>query len=75
MHHGFCKMFSSTPSLILTSALFLLSSAVAENPPTAQTLNGTYAGVHSTQFDQDFFLGIHYLQAPVGDRRFTPPTA
>lgn len=65
-------MFSSTPSLILTSALFLLSSAAADNPPTAQTLNGTYAGVHSAQFDQDFFLGIPYLQAPVRDRRFHP---
>ncbi|KAL4819913.1 Alpha/Beta hydrolase protein [Aspergillus spinulosporus] len=67
-------MFSSTPSLILTSALLLLSRAAAPPPPppTAQTLNGTYAGVHSAQFDQDFFLGIPYLQAPLGDRRFHP---
>ncbi|KAL4739963.1 alpha/beta-hydrolase [Aspergillus similis] len=65
-------MFSSAPSLTVTSALLLLSSAAAATPPTAQTLNGTYAGVHSAQFDQDFFLGIPYLQAPVGDRRFHP---
>ncbi|KAE8135980.1 carboxylesterase [Aspergillus pseudotamarii] len=58
---------------ILTSALLLLSVAAATaSAPTAQTLNGTYAGVYSVKFDQDFFLGIPYLQAPIEDRRFHP---
>ncbi|KAB8223940.1 Alpha/Beta hydrolase protein [Aspergillus novoparasiticus] len=58
---------------ILTSALLLLSGAVATaSAPTAETLNGTYAGVYSARFDQDFFLGIPYLQAPIDDRRFHP---
>ncbi|KAB8199474.1 carboxylesterase family protein-like protein [Aspergillus parasiticus] len=64
-------MLGSTP--ILTSALLLLSgTAAAASAPTAQTLNGTYVGVHSARFDQDFFLGMPYLQAPVDDRRFHP---
>ncbi|OJK02598.1 hypothetical protein ASPACDRAFT_4261, partial [Aspergillus aculeatus ATCC 16872] len=40
--------------------------------PTGTTLNGTYTGVYSTSFEQDVFLGIPYLQAPVDDRRFHP---
>jgi len=38
--------------------------------PTVQTLNGTYSGVHSSVYDQDFFLGIPFAQPPVGDLRF-----
>lgn len=30
--------------------------------PTAAVKNGTYAGVYSAKYDQDFFLGIPYAQ-------------
>lgn len=30
--------------------------------PTVRVKNGTYSGIHSPQYDQDFFLGIPYAQ-------------
>ncbi|KAL4938480.1 Alpha/Beta hydrolase protein [Aspergillus oleicola] len=59
------------PTALALALLGTLSTAAAA-PLTAQTINGTYAGVHSVKFNQDFFLGIPYLQAPIGDRRFHP---
>jgi carboxylesterase type B len=35
--------------------------------------NGTYVGVHSTKYNQDYFLGIPYGQQPVGNFRFRVP--
>lgn len=64
------------PTAISALALCLTASASAtESAPAAQTLNGTYSGVHSAEFNQDLFLGIPYLQAPIGDRRFHPADA
>lgn len=55
-----------------TTISLLLYQVAATSTPTAQTLNGTYSGLYSQSFNQDFFLGIPYLQAPVGNRRFHP---
>ncbi|MCJ1391585.1 hypothetical protein MMC18_004449 [Xylographa bjoerkii] len=41
--------------------------------PSARVLNGTYMGLHSPQYDEDFFLGIPYAQPPLNDLRFTIP--
>jgi len=41
--------------------------------PTANVKNGTYTGVYSAEYDQDFFLGVPYAQPPVGDLRFRIP--
>lgn len=62
------------PTAIFALALCLTASASAAEriAPAAQTLNGTYSGVHSAEFNQDLFLGIPYLQPPIGDRRFHP---
>jgi carboxylesterase type B len=35
--------------------------------------NGTLEGVHSDEWDQDYFLGIPYAQPPVGSLRFRVP--
>ncbi|KAL4928498.1 Alpha/Beta hydrolase protein [Aspergillus undulatus] len=41
--------------------------------PTVHVKNGTYAGVYSPNYDQDFFLGVPYAQPPVDDLRFRLP--
>lgn len=35
--------------------------------------NGTYTGVYSPEYDQDYFLGMPYAQPPVDDLRFRNP--
>lgn len=49
----------------------LLSAAFAS--PLVTVKNGTIRGVHSKEWDQDFFLGIPYAQPPTGQRRFRWP--
>jgi hypothetical protein len=56
----------------LTSVL-VLSLSVAAAAPIVDVRNGTYAGVYSEQYNQDFFLGIPFAQPPVGDLRFRNP--
>ncbi|OQE38381.1 hypothetical protein PENCOP_c008G00547 [Penicillium coprophilum] len=41
--------------------------------PTVTVRNGTYTGVRSSTYNQDFFLGMPYAQQPVGNLRFTVP--
>lgn len=41
-----------------------------DDNPTAVIQNGTVSGVHSRTYQQDFFLGIPYAQAPVHGLRF-----
>jgi hypothetical protein len=41
--------------------------------PTATVKNGTYYGVHSSRYNQDFFFGIPYVQPPVGNLRYRAP--
>ncbi|KXJ87882.1 carboxylesterase family protein-like protein [Microdochium bolleyi] len=61
-----------TSALALTATVGCSASAIlrAANEPTVQVKNGTYRGVHSPQYNQDYFLGIPYAQPPVGDLRF-----
>ncbi|KAH8732265.1 Alpha/Beta hydrolase protein [Phaeosphaeriaceae sp. PMI808] len=63
---------------IATLALALSASLVNAAPappgvPTVQVKNGTYTGVRSEQYKQDFFLGIPYAQPPVGNLRYRTP--
>lgn len=62
-------------STILTAALTvgLVAGSPIQSGPSVQVKNGTYTGVYSPQYDQDFFLGMPYAQPPVGDLRFRTP--
>ena len=41
--------------------------------PTVTVKNGTLEGLHSDQYNQDYFLGIPFAQPPVGSLRFRVP--
>lgn len=45
----------------------------AKSVPTVTVRNGTYSGVRSATYAQDFFLGMPYAQQPVGNLRFAVP--
>lgn len=59
----------------LSLFLGVASCAYIPSAPTAQVKNGTYYGVRSAQYNQDYFLGIPYAQAPVGNLRFRTPAS
>lgn len=54
---------------------FITASPIigVSNSPVAITRNGTYVGLYSPEYNQDFFLGVPYAQTPVGNLRFSQP--
>ncbi|KAL4963720.1 Alpha/Beta hydrolase protein [Aspergillus stella-maris] len=42
-------------------------------PPRATIENGTYVGVRNSNYAVDYFLGVPFAQAPVGNLRLAPP--
>ncbi len=44
-------------------------------PPKVSVRNGSYFGIHSTNYKQDFFLGIPFAQPPVDDLRLRIPAS
>ncbi|ORY66514.1 Alpha/Beta hydrolase protein [Pseudomassariella vexata] len=55
--------------------LFLFSAVQAQIDPQVTVLNGTYAGLHLPEFNQDVFLGMPYAQSTGGQNRFRIPQA
>lgn len=41
--------------------------------PTVKVTNGTLVGRYSSEYNQDFFLGVPFAQPPVGELRFRIP--
>lgn len=41
--------------------------------PTVKVANGTLKGRYSSEYNQDFFLGVPFAQPPVGELRFRIP--
>lgn len=68
---------------VLPSLAFALPSAArgessAEDvscTPSVDVQGGSYLGVSNEHYDQEFFLGIPYAQAPTGSLRFAAPQA
>jgi hypothetical protein len=55
------------------SLSLLLPAHVFASPLVVTIKNGTIQGRHSSEWNQDFFLGIPYAQPPLGDLRFRWP--
>jgi carboxylesterase type B len=59
--------------LSIFSLSLLLPACVFASSPVVTIKNCTVQGRHSSQWNQDFFLGIPYAQPPLGDLRFRWP--
>jgi hypothetical protein len=64
------------PPCVLLLALIYPGAAIVTGSvtePTVSVRNGTYSGLYSSVYNQDFFLGIPYAQPPVYNLRFRNP--
>ena len=43
--------------------------------PVVSLQNGSYYGVHNSEYNQDFFLGIPFAHPPLNDLRFSNPVS
>ncbi|KAH0434086.1 alpha/beta-hydrolase, partial [Aureobasidium melanogenum] len=69
--HSSWSLLSLAVSAV-SAAPSLLRRAPA-NAPTVNLKNGSYYGVHNSQYNQDFFLGIPFAQPPLEHLRFANP--
>lgn len=75
------KSLSTMRNVLVVCSLVGIAAAVpaaslANRPdgaPTVKVKNGTIAGVHSNTYNEDYFLGIPFAQAPVEQLRFRNP--
>jgi carboxylesterase type B len=71
-------LFTTMPLSSIVATAFLYSQLALAviipqcSAPTANTLNGTYYGVHNSFYNEDFFLGIPYAQPPINSLRYRP---
>lgn len=58
---------------VLTALVVGLSFAEASSVPTIHLSNTKISGIALPSLGQEYFFGIPYAEAPVGDLRFAPP--
>lgn len=51
----------------------LASRAAPAGAPVVNLKNGSYYGVHSSNYSQDFFLGVPFAEPPLESLRFANP--
>lgn len=56
-----------------SAAPSLSRRAAPAGAPVVNLKNGSYYGVHNSQYNQDFFLGIPFAQPPLDELRFANP--
>ena len=72
-------LFCNMKSIIAGAGLLsLVAAAPSQAPgyggsPKVTVKNGTIEGLHSTTYNEDYFLGIPFAQPPVDDLRFRNP--
>ncbi|KAK8019136.1 hypothetical protein PG990_004274 [Apiospora arundinis] len=59
--------------LIGISLPYIAAAGEVDPAPRAQTINGTYEGLHLPDWDQDAFLGMPFAQPPIGPLRWRWP--
>ncbi|KAK5446502.1 hypothetical protein LTS15_009841 [Exophiala xenobiotica] len=67
------RVWSLLGTLLLSTASYGALLPRQNDAPTVKIKNGSYYGVHSPTYKQDFFLGMPYAQPPVDDLRFNLP--
>lgn len=67
----FCTLLLS--STAASGAALLPRDNSTSNTPTVTLKNGSYYGLYSPDYNQDFFLGIPFAQPPLGDLRLRQP--
>lgn len=60
-------------TLVVTTVTSVAIKPGTTDGPLAHTKNGTYKGIVSQPYDQDFFLGVPFAKPPVGNLRFRNP--
>uniref|UniRef100_A0A093V720 Carboxylic ester hydrolase n=1 Tax=Talaromyces marneffei PM1 TaxID=1077442 RepID=A0A093V720_TALMA len=67
------NILSSASAAVLGRRTWVETDNVPKGAPTVTLKNGSYYGVHNSYYNQDFFLGMPYTQAPLGELRLQVP--